>query len=168
MDEALIVNLADAPAFRHPKRAVQIRPEPEGVRWPDTGINVRIMEPGQPSTRYHSEPVQEDFLVLYGECIALVDGQERRLRRWDFLHCPAGVAHAFVGAGDGPCAVLMIGSRRRDEAHYPVSELAARYDASVAADTDEPAEAYADWREYEWKPASGVWPPEAPPSPAGD
>src|SRR5437764_7154980 len=100
------------------------------------------MEPGQPSTRYHSEPVQEDFLVLHGECIAIIAGEEHRLRQWDFLHCPAGVAHAFVGAGDGPCAVLNIGSRRRDEARYWVNELASRYDASVAAETDRPAEAY--------------------------
>ena len=92
------------------------------------------MEPGQPNCRYHSEPVQEDFLVLHGECIAIVDGAEHRLRRWDFFHCPAGVEHVFVGAGDGPCAVLMIGSRRRDEAHYPVNEVAAKYGASVAPD----------------------------------
>ncbi len=161
MDETLIVNLAEAPAWRHPKRATQIRVEPKGARWPDTGVNVRIMAPGQPSTRYHSEPVQEDFLVLHGECIAILDGEELRMRQWDFLHCPAGVAHAFVGAGDGPCAVLAIGSRRRDEAHYTVNELAARFDASAPAETDDPAEAYADWRRHPWERATAAWPPEA-------
>jgi uncharacterized cupin superfamily protein len=158
MDEPLIVNLADAPAWRHPKRATQIHLEPEGAQWPDTGVNVQIMVPGQPNCRYHSEPVQEDFLVLHGECVAIVDGEERRLRQWDFFHCPAGVEHVFVGAGDGPCAVLMIGSRRRDEAHYPVSGLAARYDASAAAETDRPEEAYADWRQHPWEPARAPWP----------
>jgi uncharacterized cupin superfamily protein len=159
VDGTLIVNLADAPAWRHPKRATQIRVEPPDAEWADIGVNVRIMEPGQPSTRYHSEPVQEDFLVLHGECIAIIDGEERNLRQWDFLHCPAGVAHAFVGAGDGPCAVLNIGSRRRDEARYVVNELAARYDASAAAETDQPDEAYADWRQHVWERIPAPWPP---------
>jgi hypothetical protein len=71
------------------------------------------MQPGQPNCRYHSEPVQEDFLVLHCECIAIVEGEERPMRQWDFLHSPAGVEHVFVGAGDSPCAILMIGSRRQ-------------------------------------------------------
>ena len=82
--------------------------------------------------------------MLHGECIVILDGEERHLRQWDFLHCPAGTEHVFVGAGDGPCAVLMIGSRREDAAHYPVNEVAAKYGASVTKTTDEPAEAYAD------------------------
>jgi hypothetical protein len=64
----------------------------------------------------------------------------------------------FVGAGDGPCAVLMIGSRRRDEAHYPVSDVAAKYDASVTSATDRPAEAYADWREEPRRQTASPWP----------
>ena len=104
------------------------------------------MQPGQPSCRYHSEPVQEDFLVLYGECISIVDNEERVLHQWDFLHCPARSEHVFVGAGDGPCAVLMIGCRREDACHYAVNERAARYGASVSTETDDPTEAYADWR----------------------
>ena len=68
------------------------------------------------------------------------------LRQWDFLHCPAGTDHIFVGAGDRPCAVLMIGSRREDACHYTVNETAAKYGASVSSDTDDSAEAYADWR----------------------
>lgn len=159
MDRTLIVNLADAPAHRHPRRATIIDFEPTGEPWPDTGVNVQIMQPGQPNCRYHSEPVQEDFLVLAGECIAIVDGEEHHLRQWDFFHCPAGVEHVFVGSGEGPSAVLMIGSRRRDEAHYPVSELAGRYGASSGVETDDPAVAYADWRREPWEPAQGVWPP---------
>src|SRR5437588_7597206 len=131
MDEPLIINVADAPALSHPRRATVIALEPEGAEWPDTGINVQVMQPGQPNCRYHSEPVQEDFLVLYGECILILDDEERPLRRWDFVHVPASVPHVFVGTGDGPCGVLMIGSRRENRAHYPVSEVAARYDASV-------------------------------------
>ena len=159
MDETLIVNLADARAFSHPRRATIVLLEPESGSWPETGVNVQVMAPGQPNCRYHSEPVQEDFLVLSGECIAIVDGEERRLRQWDFLHCPAGVEHVFVGAGEGPCAVLMIGSRREDAAHYPVNEVAARYDASVATPTDEVAEAYADWAEEPRREVPSPFPP---------
>jgi uncharacterized cupin superfamily protein len=159
MDETSIVNLADVPTWSHPRRATQLRLEPEGQRWRDTGVNVQIMQPGQPNCRYHSQPVQEDFLVLQGECVALVDGEERRLRQWDFVHCPAGVEHVFVGAGDGPCAVLMIGSRREGGAHYPVNELAAKYDASTAQATDDPEQAYADWRREPWQPEPSAWPP---------
>jgi uncharacterized cupin superfamily protein len=158
VDQPFIMNIADAPALGHPHRATLIDFESEEAPWPDTGVNVQVMEPGQPNCKYHSEPVQEDFLVLHGECIAIVDGEERPMRQWDFFHCPAGVEHVFVGAGDGPCAVLMIGSRRRDEAHYPVNEVAAKYDASVTQATDEPAEAYAEWRKVPRRGVPNPWP----------
>jgi uncharacterized cupin superfamily protein len=158
MDRPLIVNLADWPARTHPNRATVLDLEGDGPRWDDTGVNVQILQPGRPNCRYHSEPVQEDFLVLYGECIAIVEGEERPLCQWDFFHCPAGVEHVFVGAGDGPCAVLMIGSRRRDEAHYPVNETAAAYDASVTTPTDDPDEAYADWPRELWQASENPWP----------
>jgi uncharacterized cupin superfamily protein len=158
MDELLVTNIAEAAAFSHPRRATIIDFEKPDERWPDTGVNIQIMQPGQPNCRYHSEPVQEDFVVLFGECIAIIEGEERRLRQWDLVHCPAGIAHVFVGAGEGPCAVLMIGSRRREEAHYPVDETAARYGASVSQATDDPAEAYADWRREQWQPIPNPWP----------
>jgi uncharacterized cupin superfamily protein len=145
IDEPFVINLADAPAIGAPRGASFIQLEPDGVKWPDTGVNVQVMQPGEPNGRYHSEPVQEDFLVLYGECIAIVEDRERPLRQWDFLHCPAATGHIFVGAGDGPCAVLMIGSRREDAIHYTVNDTAAKYGASVSKETDDPAEAYADW-----------------------
>jgi len=158
MDKPFVMNLADAPATARPRRALMIDFEPDRRSWPDTGVNVQVMQPGQPNCKYHSEPVQEDFLVLHGECIVILDGEERPLRQWDFVHCPAGVEHVFVGAGDGPCAVLMIGSRRREEAHYPVNEVAARYGASVDVSTDEPAEAYAEWRKEPSRPVPSPWP----------
>jgi uncharacterized cupin superfamily protein len=157
-DEPFAVNLADAPTVSHSRRATIIDFEADRAPFPDVGVNVQIMQPGEPNGRYHSEPVQEDFLVLHGECIAIVQGEERRLRQWDFLHCPAGVEHIFVGAGEGPCAVLMIGSRRVDAAHYPVNELAAKYDASATTETDDPAEAYADWRQEPWQRIESPWP----------
>jgi uncharacterized cupin superfamily protein len=158
VDRPFILNMADAPALSHPRRATLIDFEPEDAPFAEVGVNVQVMEPGQPNCRYHSEPVQEDFLVLQGECIVILEGEERRMRQWDFLHCPPGVEHVFVGAGRGPCAVLMIGSRRADEAHYPVNDLAASYDASVEAPTDDPAEAYADWRREPPQQTASPWP----------
>ena len=133
--------------------------ESEQVRFPQLGINIAVLEPGQPNCLYHSESQQEAFLVLSGECRLLVDGEERLLRQWDFFHCPAGTEHVFVGAGDGPCAILMIGGRDPDEkVHYPISEVAGKYGASVAEPTDSPDEAYADWNR-EFKPVRLQWPP---------
>jgi uncharacterized cupin superfamily protein len=112
--------------------------------FPQLGIKLRVLEPGQPNGLYHSENQQEAFLVLSGECRLLVEGEERLLRPWDFFHSPAGTEHIFVGAGDGPCVILMAGARLEDEQlHYPVSELAARYGASVEEETSDFKDAYA-------------------------
>ncbi len=110
-----------------------------------------MLEPGKPSGLYHAEANQEDFLVLAGECLLLVEGEERRLRAWDFVHCPAGTEHIFVGAGDGPSVVFMAGSRRkRGEIVYPRSDLALRYRAGVAQETTSPTDAYAPFPT--WRP----------------
>lgn len=159
-DRPLIVNLAEARAVGHSRAGVALLPEPEVRAWPEIGVNVRILQPGQPNCRYHSQPVQEDFLVLQGECLVILDGEERPLKQWDFVHCPPGTEHVFVGAGAGPCAILMIGSRRLDGAHYPVSEVAARYDASAKETTDSPAEAYADWADEPRRESENAWPLE--------
>ena len=37
---------------------------------------------------YHRENDQEDFLVLAGEALAIVEGEERPLRQWDFVALP--------------------------------------------------------------------------------
>jgi uncharacterized cupin superfamily protein len=88
--------------------------------------------------------MQEGFLVLSGACRLIVEDEERPLRQWDYFHCPGGTGHVLVGAGDGPCAIL-IGARPGEPFRYPVSEVAARYGASVATETSVPDEAYADW-----------------------
>jgi uncharacterized cupin superfamily protein len=114
------------------------------TRFAQLGINIGVLAPGQPSCLYHGEEDQEDFLVLSGECLLLIEGEERPLKQWDFVHCPPWTEHIFVGAGDGPCAVLMVGSRSGDwQVRYPVSELAARHRASAAQETVDPDEAYA-------------------------
>jgi quercetin dioxygenase-like cupin family protein len=118
------------------------------VEFSQLGINLTVLAPGQ-TTLYHAEATQEAFLVLSGECRLLVEGEERMLRSWDFFHSPPWTEHAFVGAGDGPCVILMAGARglpaRAGEAQvrYPVSELAARFGASVEQETTDPAQAYA-------------------------
>ena len=107
------------------------------------GFRLHVLEPGEPNGLYHSESQQEAFLVLSGECRLLVEGEERLLGPWDFFHSPAGTEHIFLGAGDGPCVIFMAGARSEDtQLHYPVSEFAARYDASVAEETSDPDEAY--------------------------
>jgi uncharacterized cupin superfamily protein len=109
------------------------------------GIRLHVLEPGEPNGLYHSESEQEDFVVLAGECALLVEGEERPLRAWDFFHSPAGTEHIFVGAGEGPCVILMTGTRAEGRLHYPVSELAARYGASAEKETSDPEEAYVDF-----------------------
>jgi uncharacterized cupin superfamily protein len=124
------------------------------------GLNVRVFEPGQVTSLYHAESNQEDFLVLFGECLLLVEGQERRLRQWDFFHTPPWTEHTFVGAGDGPCAVVMIGLRDPDEqVVYPPNEVAARHEAAVEREITEPTEAYAS---MDWPPPTAVRPPWPP------
>jgi uncharacterized cupin superfamily protein len=113
-------------------------------RFPSIGINIGVLQPGQPACMYHGENEQEDFLVLSGECVLLIEEQERPLKQWDFVHCPAWTKHVFVGAGDGPCAVLAIGSRLSDDVIYPESALAQRHNAGVETETTKPSEAYAD------------------------
>ena len=117
--------------------------ESAAAEFGEVGVRLHVLPPGEPNGLYHTETKQEDFLVLSGECVLLVDGEERRLGTWDFFHSPAGTEHIFVGAGDVPCVILMVGGRSGDwGVHYPVSELAARYDASVTQETSDPRQAY--------------------------
>jgi uncharacterized cupin superfamily protein len=113
-------------------------------RFPDLGLNIGVLQPGQPACYYHGEDNQEDFLVLDGECLLLIEDQERRLKAWDFVHCPPWTKHVFVGAGDGPCAVLAVGTHAGAQTLYPVSELAQRHGAGVTTETRDPSEAYAE------------------------
>jgi len=123
------------------------------------GINIGVLAPGQAACMYHGEDEQEDFLVLQGECLLLIEGKERRLQAWDFVHCPAWTEHVFVGAGDGPCALLAVGTRTKGGVIYPESELAQRHDAGVPKTTPEPDEAYAGFAEDVSVPYREGWLP---------
>ena len=102
---------------------------------PGAGFALRVLRPERAADMYHAESVEEDFLVLLGECILIIEDQERHLRAWDFVHCPPGAAHAFVGVGDGPCVLLCAGNRDFDDETfwrvYKRSDVAMRYGASV-------------------------------------
>jgi len=93
---------------------------------------------------YHAEDAQEDFLVLAGECLLIVEGQERPLTTWDFVHCPPWTEHVFVGAGNDPCLLLAVGARAKGRGlRYPVNDVALKHGAGVEQETNEPSEAYA-------------------------
>src|SRR5436190_6486750 len=83
------------------------------------GINLSVLEPGVPMAMYHWEADQEDFLVLAGEAVLVVEGEERPLRQWDFVHCPPETKHVIVGAGAGPCVVLAVGARDKSTGSQP-------------------------------------------------
>ena len=125
----------------------------------DVGINLTVLEPGKAACRYHRENAQEDFLVLAGEALLLVNGEKRALQTWDFVHCPPGVSHVFVGAGDRPCAILMIGHRRGDrhELFYPANAQAREYGAEAPEPTPDPRVAYGDVQRFE-KTEAPRWP----------
>jgi uncharacterized cupin superfamily protein len=125
------------------------------------GVNISVLEPGQSLGYYHSENAQEDFLVLSGECLLVVEDEERHLRAWDFVHCPPGTPHMIVGAGDGPAVVLAVGARGlpRKGLRYIPSETAARHGVSVAEETTRPSEAYADLPKSS-RVSYGGWLPE--------
>ena len=116
--------------------------------FPLLGMSIRVFGPSQPSTMYHWEADQEDFLVLSGEALLIIEGEERPLHAWDLVHCPPNTSHTIVGAGDGPCVVVAVGVRDRsvdspDWGGYPVDDVALRHGAGVEEETNEPEKAYA-------------------------
>ena len=137
-----VVNVRDAESWSWETRGARCSFESEygdpPIEFAQLRINVTVLEPGQ-TVLYRTEANQEAFSWVSGECTLLVEGEERRLEPWDFFHAPAWTEHGFVGAGEGPCVIVMVGARSGPGVHYPVSELAARYGASVAEETS-------DWR----------------------
>ncbi len=115
------------------------RPDLTMYEKPEAGFTLRVVPAGRPGGLYHAESVQEDFLILQGECLLIIEDQERHLRAWDFVHCPPMTGHTLVATGDVPCIYLATGNRRDDlERIYPRSETALRHDAGSEATTEEP------------------------------
>jgi uncharacterized cupin superfamily protein len=130
--------------FESTPRVLQARPEVEPQMFPETGFTLAVLEPGKPTGMYHAESEQENFLVLAGECLLLVEGEEQPLKAWDFVHCPPGTEHIFVGAGDGPCVIFMAGARTNPrDTTYPHNEVALKHGAGVENDTSVSRDAYA-------------------------
>jgi uncharacterized cupin superfamily protein len=131
--------------------------EGDDVAFPQVGYTLAVLQPGQPSGLYHREAPQEDFLVLSGECIAIIEGEERRLQAWDFVHCPPWTEHIFVGAGEEPCLIFMAGSRSADrfDHMYVRDEVALRHGAGVEQDTPDSKQAYAPFERWAPGPPDG-------------
>jgi uncharacterized cupin superfamily protein len=152
-----VVNVGDARWERHAELGTWYVGEAGDAPFPHYGIGIHVLQPGQANGRYHAESAQEDFLVLAGECLLVIEEQERRLRAWDFVHCPAGTNHVFVGAGDGPCGVLMIGARPPGRTiDYPASERAQALGAGVETPTASPGVAYAPLPSWQLE-RPGAW-----------
>ena len=129
--------------------------------FPELGVNLYALAPGEPIGMYHWETCQEDFLVLSGEGLLIVEGEERPLRRWDFVHCPAGTGHIIVGAGEGPCTLLAVGARQHPPEQawggYSVNDVARRHGAGVDHETDDADVAYAHLPAREWSRYREGW-----------
>ena len=147
------VNIRDAAWVASEKFGAACIFEGDAAPFGQIGYTLAVLAPGQPNAMYHREDDQEDFLVLSGECLLIVEGEERRLRAWDFVHCPPGTEHIFVGAGDAPCVIFMAGARaHRPSAAYTRNEAALRHGAGVEAETSTSREAYAAFPK--WRPGA--------------
>jgi uncharacterized cupin superfamily protein len=155
-----VVNVGEAAWMRHDafggrcvfessRRVLAERPDVEPQMFDQVGFTLAVLEPGKPTGMYHAESSQEDFLVLAGECLLLIEERERPLRAWDFVHCPPGTRHTFVGTGDAPCVIFMTGARRQPHSiEYPRSAPALARGAGVEVATPSPHEAYAPFSHW--------------------
>jgi len=147
-----VVNASEAAArwVQRPGFGKRALLEPEEPRFSQVGIHLAVIGPGDHSTLYHAEEAQEDFLVLRGACTAIVEDEERPVRQWDLIHCPAGTRHTFVNDGAEPCVLLMVGARVGGGIQYPVSEAALRHGAGVRVEARSAVDAYAGLER--WRP----------------
>jgi uncharacterized cupin superfamily protein len=144
-DGWFILNLGEMAWASVPGYGAWLDPPHADPSQPGVGVHVHVLQPGEPNGYYHAEAAQEGFIVLSGECIAVVEGEERRMRQWDYFHSPPGTEHITVGAGDEPCAILMFGSPDPSrKVEWIANEVAARHGASVAKTTGRDKEAYGD------------------------
>ena len=148
-----VLNACHAQWWRHETFGSVVTFEGDDAEFRELGINIHVLAPGQPNCMYHGENAQEDFLVLSGECLLLVEGEERPLKQWDLFHCPPWTEHVFVGTGDRPCAILMVGARPKPgELLYPVVEVARKHSASVEQETRSGRDAYAPFPKWAAEP----------------
>ena len=126
------------------------------------GVNLTRLGPGEPMAMYHWETDQEDFLLLSGEALLIIEGEERTLRQWDFVHCPSGTNHTIVGAGTSPCLVLAVGARVRRTVEqwgaYTVDPAALGHGAGVEQEMT--SGAYARFPPGTWTRYGDGWLPD--------
>ena len=135
--------LASRCVFESNRACCSQRPDLEEQRFDEVGITLSALEPGKPSGLYHAESAQEDFLVLAGECLLVIEDQERRLRAWDPC-LPGGDQPRLRRRGRRP--VRDPDDRRAPpgpDDRVPRSERALQHGAGVETATDSPAKAYA-------------------------
>jgi uncharacterized cupin superfamily protein len=139
-----VINAADARWMHNDMRLVCKFGGEGPAHFDDLGIGLYWIEPGQPMTLYHHEAGQEDFLILRGQCILVIEGEERTLGAWDFVHCPPGTAHTIIAAGAQAALVLAVGARKeRGSARYPHEPAAVRHGAGVPDATTSARDHYA-------------------------
>ena len=137
----------------------------EGERqFEQLGVNPFVLGPGEAMAMYHWEADQEDFLVVSGEAVLIIEGAERQLRAWDFVHCPPSTKHVIIGAGSCPCLVIAVGARTHDgqpdSLGFTADEVAKRHGASVDEDTTDGDVAYASIPPREPTACRDGWLPE--------
>lgn len=168
-----VVNARDARWLCRPGRGFCLpltgSTEDEVERYfPQVGINVFVLAPGDTMGMYHRETDQEGFLVVAGQALLLVEGEERPLRAWDFVHCPAGANHTIVGGGGGLCLVVAVGARDLstgpDWGAYTVDPAAVRHSAGVEEETTDPDVAYARFPPRRPTRYREGWLPDPPPA----
>lgn len=143
MDSPFVANVRDLPWMSNEAMGDICMFDSDRPRFEQVGCSLAVLKPGQRGAQYHRElDNQEDFLVLSGECIAVVEGEEHRLGQWDFVHCPPGTAHSFLAVGDEPCVIFMCGGRHGARFVFVRDEVALRHGIGVEVETDDQAEAY--------------------------
>jgi uncharacterized cupin superfamily protein len=163
-DGWFVLNARDA-RWRHAPSRVALCELEGDADFAQLGINISVLQPGESMAMYHWEADQEDFLVVAGEPLLIIEGEERQLRPWDFVHCPPRAKHVIVGAGTGPSVVVAVGARidsvdNPDWGGYTVDETARKHGASVERETTVPAEAYSHLQKRQPARYQDGWLPE--------
>jgi uncharacterized cupin superfamily protein len=153
-----VVNAREARWRRRPGRGFSLplsgwSDEECETHFAQLGVNLIVLAPGEPLAMYHWEADTEGFLVIAGDPLLIIEGEERPLRQWDYVHCPPGTNHIIVGAGSGPSVVLAVSSREHMTTpgwgSYSVDPAARRHGAGVEEDTTDPDIAYARFPDSE-------------------
>ncbi|HET7744289.1 MAG TPA: cupin domain-containing protein [Gaiellaceae bacterium] len=150
MDSPFVANVRDLPWMSNEAMGDVCMFDSDRPQFEQVGYSLAVLKPGQRGAQYHRElDNQEDFLVLSGECIAVVEGEEHRLGQWDFVHCPPGTAHTFLAVGDEPCVIFMCGGRHGKRYVFVRDEVALRNGIGVEVETSDQAEAYRELPKWE-------------------